>query len=270
MQHLVSACLVCQQVPGKAEHRWSDKFTTTGFYGWYDSVEPEARFYAKNLGENPGEPAEGQLFRTVHAVAINNIITTSNNTVFAFRYGYTQFVDNDIPNQFVRAVRAETGISVGYVRAVAPNYTFFAVETFVDELAHLAKADPVAFRLAMLGGAPRLANVLNIVADRAGWGKPLPANTGIGIACVTAQERKDPTFTASAIQTRVDPQTGQVKVERYLVDADTSNLKAFIIDYDHSPDLYAVETMYLQVNNGQLTLPSTQLKLGVTHWRITR
>ena len=88
------------QATGKVEHRWSDKFTTTGFYGWYDSVEPEARFYAKNLGENPGEPAEGQLFRTVHAVAINNIITTSNNTVFAFRYGYTQFVDNDIPNQF--------------------------------------------------------------------------------------------------------------------------------------------------------------------------
>ncbi|HEV2667368.1 MAG TPA: carboxypeptidase-like regulatory domain-containing protein, partial [Blastocatellia bacterium] len=53
------------QATGKVEHRWSEKFTTTGFYGWYDSVEPEARFYAKNLGENPGEPAEGQLFRTV-------------------------------------------------------------------------------------------------------------------------------------------------------------------------------------------------------------
>jgi hypothetical protein len=88
------------QATGKVEHRWSDKFTTTGFYAWYDSVEPESRFYAKNLGENPGDPAEGQLFRTVHAVAINNIITTNNNTVFAFRYGYTRFVDDDIPNQF--------------------------------------------------------------------------------------------------------------------------------------------------------------------------
>jgi hypothetical protein len=88
------------QATGKLEHRWSERFTTTGFYAWYDSVEPEARFYAKNLGENPGEPAEGQLFRTVHAVAINNILTTTNNTVFSFRYGYTQFVDDDIPNQF--------------------------------------------------------------------------------------------------------------------------------------------------------------------------
>src|SRR5262245_29200398 len=88
------------QATGKVEHRWTDKFTTTGLYAWYDSVEPESRFYAKNLGENPGDPAEGQLFRTVHAVAINNIVTTSSNTVFAFRYGYTQFVDDDIPNQF--------------------------------------------------------------------------------------------------------------------------------------------------------------------------
>ncbi|HEX2491481.1 MAG TPA: TonB-dependent receptor, partial [Blastocatellia bacterium] len=103
------------QATGKVEHRWSDKFTTTGFYGWYDSVEPEARFYAKNLGENPGEPAEGQLFRTVHAVAINNIITTSNNTVFAFRYGYTQFVDNDIPNQFDPAT---LGFSQNFLSAV--------------------------------------------------------------------------------------------------------------------------------------------------------
>lgn len=73
----------------------------------------------------------------------------------------------DIPNQFVRAIRGQTGMAVGYVRAVAPNYTFFAVETFMDEMAHLAKADPVQFRLSMLG-APRLANVLKIVADRSG------------------------------------------------------------------------------------------------------
>ncbi|PYN71478.1 MAG: xanthine dehydrogenase family protein molybdopterin-binding subunit [Candidatus Rokuibacteriota bacterium] len=126
----------------------------------------------------------------------------------------------DIPNQFVRAIRKETGISVGYVRAVAPNYTFFAVETFIDELAQLAKVDAVQFRLGMLKDAPRLANVLKMVADRAGWGKPLPANTGLGIACVTAQEKKDPTWTASAIQARVDPQSGKVTVEKVVCAVD--------------------------------------------------
>src|SRR5258705_5510596 len=122
----------------------------------------------------------------------------------------------DIPNQVVRGVRAETGISVGYVRAVAPNYTFFAVETMVDELANLAKVDPVKYRLDMLGGAPRLANVLRLVADPSGWGTPLPANVGRGIACVSAQEKKTPTWTATAIQARVDPATGNVKGEKII------------------------------------------------------
>ena len=127
----------------------------------------------------------------------------------------------DIPNQVVRGVRAETGISVGYVRAVAPNYTFFAVETMVDELAHLNKVDPVKYRLDMLAGAPRLANVLRIVAERSGIGKTsLPANSGIGIACVSAQEKKTPTWTATAIQVKVDPATGNVKVEKIICAVD--------------------------------------------------
>src|SRR5262245_14573647 len=88
------------QATGNVDHRCSEKFMTTGVYAWYDSVEPESRFYAKNLGDNPADPGEGQLFRTVHAVAINNIFTASPNTVFTFRYGYTQFVDDDIPNNF--------------------------------------------------------------------------------------------------------------------------------------------------------------------------
>jgi isoquinoline 1-oxidoreductase beta subunit len=127
----------------------------------------------------------------------------------------------DIPNQVVHGVRAETGISVGYVRAVAPNYTFFAVETFVDELANINKVDPVKYRLDMLAGSPRLANVLRIVAERSGLGKtPLPANTGIGVACVSAQEKKTPTWTATAIQAKVDPATGNVKVEKIICAVD--------------------------------------------------
>jgi CO/xanthine dehydrogenase Mo-binding subunit len=120
----------------------------------------------------------------------------------------------DIPHQFVRAIRSETGISVGYVRAVAPNYTFFAVETFIDELAHLASVDPVAFRLSMLGGSPRLAYVLKLAAEKSGWGTPLPPNVGRGIACVTAQEKKSPTWTASVVEARVEPQTGYVRVQK--------------------------------------------------------
>jgi CO/xanthine dehydrogenase Mo-binding subunit len=105
-------------------------------------------------------------------------------------------------------------MEVGYVRAVAPNYTFFAVEAFVDELAHAAGVDPLEFRLRMLGNAPRLANVVRLVAEKAGWGRQLPQNVGLGLAGVTAQEKASPTWTASAIQARVDPSSGNVRVEK--------------------------------------------------------
>jgi len=139
---------------------------------------------------------------------------------FVDKKGLDQFALNgadhvyDIPNQIVRAMPVETGISVGYVRAVAPNYTFFAVETFMDELAKLAGKDPVEYRLSMLGSAPRLARVVKLVADKSGWGTALPANSGRGIACVSAQEKKTPTWTASVVQARVDPGTGNVQIEK--------------------------------------------------------
>ncbi len=145
---------------------------------------------------------------------------------FVDKKGLDQFALNgadhvyDIPNQIVRAVPVETGIPVGYVRAVAPNYTFFAVETFIDELAKLAGVDPVQYRLSMLGGAPRLARVVALAADKAGWGTPLPPNTGRGIACVSAQEKKTPTWTASVVQAKVDPASGKVQVEKIVCAVD--------------------------------------------------
>ncbi len=158
-------------------------------------------------------------------VAWDNVLVASHpgkrwGPDFVDKKGLDQFALNgadhvyDIPNQIVRAVPVETGMSVGYVRAVAPNYTFFAVETFMDELAKLAGQDPLEYRLSMLSGAPRLVRVLKLVAERAGWGTPLPANTGRGLACVSAQEKKTPTWTASVVQARVDPATGVVQIEK--------------------------------------------------------
>jgi len=160
----------------------------------------------------------------------NRVVATHPGTRwgpdFVDKQGLDQFALNGadhiyaIPNQSVRAAAVETGISVGYVRAVAPNYTFFAVESFIDELAALNKVDPVQFRLNLLGNAPRLANVLRMVTDRVGWGKSLPPNTGMGVACVTAQEKKSPTWTASAVQASVDPATGAVRVEKIVCAVD--------------------------------------------------
>src|SRR5437667_7294004 len=139
---------------------------------------------------------------------------------FVDKRGLDQFALNGadhvyhIPNQLVRAIPVATGIPVGYVRAVAPNYTFFAVETFVDELARLAGVDPVESRLSMLRSAPRLARVLKLPAAKAAWGTPLPPPVGRGVACVSAQEEKSPTWTASVVEAQVDPATGRVRIRK--------------------------------------------------------
>lgn len=122
-----------------------------------------------------------------------------------------------IPSQLVREIRAEHGIPAGAYRSVGPGYTYFAVETFLDELAHLTKTDPLQRRLAMLGGHPRFTNVINLAAARSGWGTPLPPNVGRGLACTNkalGRPPRPPTWMSAAVQARVDPTTGEVAVEK--------------------------------------------------------
>ena len=99
----------------KMDHRFNDKFTLTGMYAWYDSEEPESRFYGRNLGDNPADPAEGLLLRTVHVLTLNNVFIPSSSTVYGFRYGFTQFVDDDVPNAFDPAT---LGFSPNFTNAI--------------------------------------------------------------------------------------------------------------------------------------------------------
>ena len=88
-------------------------------------------------------------------------------------------VDNpyDIPNFQVEYVRAEPpAVPTGFWRGVGPNNNVFATECFMDELARKAGADPIAFRIRMLDKTPRLKAALQLVAEKSGWGQPLPAH----------------------------------------------------------------------------------------------
>ena len=120
----------------------------------------------------------------------------------------------EIPNRSVRAIHGDFGLPTGFYRAVEVGYTVFAVETFVDELAHLAKVDPLKMRLAMLGKTPRLANVLRLAAARAGWGTPLSPGVGRGIGAMTEPEPPYQTSVAALVQARVDQASGAVTVEK--------------------------------------------------------
>lgn len=129
-----------------------------------------------------------------------------------------------IPNHLARTylnTTAQSATPSGQWRAVAPGWTFWAVESAIDELAHALGKDPVAYRLAMLdgaganaGGAQRLANALRTAVGRSSYGTvALPKGTGMGVACVSAQERSTATWTACVAKVAVDG-SGNVQVKK--------------------------------------------------------
>jgi len=88
-----------------------------------------------------------------------------------------------IPNVQVDLHTTKNEVPVQWWRSVGHSHTAFVVETMVDELAHLAGKDPVAYRLSILPAASRYRGVLQLAADKAGWGKKkLPANHAYGVA----------------------------------------------------------------------------------------
>lgn len=87
-----------------------------------------------------------------------------------------------IPNVAVDCALVEVGVPVGYWRSVGSSGNAFVVESFIDELAHAAGEDPLAFRRRLLTEQPRHLRVLELAAERAGWGQPLPKGQAPGLA----------------------------------------------------------------------------------------
>lgn len=150
-------------------------------------------------------------------------------TVNGADYWYT------VPNHTVRNFEnkvAQSATPSGQLRSVAPGWTFWATESLWDEVAHATNQDPVALRLAMLDGAganaigaQRLANALRIAVGRSGYGvEKLPANEGIGVACVSSQERASPTWTACVAHVAVDPKSGEVTLKKLTVAMDVGTV----------------------------------------------
>ena len=123
----------------------------------------------------------------------------------------------DIPNFRVEFVRHEPpAVPTGFWRGVGPNNNVFAIESFIDELAKKAGKDPLDFRLAMLGKTPRLKAALELAAEKAGWGNPLPPRTGRGIAAQVSFA----SFIATIAEVEVD-HDGGVRVRRITSAVDT-------------------------------------------------
>ena len=123
----------------------------------------------------------------------------------------------DIPNFHVEYVRAEPpAVPTGFWRGVGPNNNVFAIECFIDELARKAGMDPVAFRRGMLGNNPRLKAALDLVAEKAGWGRTLPGRTGRGVSVMPSFG----SFIATVVEAEVD-EYGEVRLRRVTSAVDT-------------------------------------------------
>jgi len=134
-----------------------------------------------------------------------------------------------IPNRSFEYTLLASGVPRGWWRAVHTTHTTFAVESFIDELAERAGKDPLEYRLALIDKYPvdkpaddknypfdpeRLKGVLRLAAAKAGWGKPVPAGHGVGIACVIDHL----SYCAEVVEASVE--RGEVRVHRVVAAAD--------------------------------------------------
>jgi isoquinoline 1-oxidoreductase subunit beta len=121
-----------------------------------------------------------------------------------------------VPATLVDYVRHEPdGMNTGWWRGVGPTHNVFVVESFVDELAVAAKQDPVAFRRTLMQKNPRALAVMNLAAEKAGWGGTLPANTGRGISVQFAFG----TYLSCVLEVEVSPR-GEILLHRAVVAVD--------------------------------------------------
>jgi isoquinoline 1-oxidoreductase beta subunit len=120
--------------------------------------------------------------RAMRAIGFRSVVATLKGVDLDVVEGAAE-PPYELPNVLVDYVRQEPpGIPTAFWRGVGPTHSVFVVESFIDELAAAAQQDPLAYRRALLGKSPRARAVLDLAAERAGWGQPLPVGSGRGIS----------------------------------------------------------------------------------------
>ena len=158
----------------------------------------------------------------------------------------------EIPNILVDLHTTKIGVPVQWWRSVGHSHTAFVVESFMDEIAHATGKDPYEFRRKLLAKHPRHRGVLELAAQKAGWGKPLPAGNGQGIAVHKSFE----SFIAQVAEVSVSP-SRELRVHRVVCSIDCGRVV--------NPD-----TIEAQMESGIVFGLTAALygKISLTHGRI--
>ncbi len=144
--------------------------------------------------------------------------------------GGTEFPSRFVPNCKIDQSTIPLGVPTGPMRAPGSNAIAFVNQSMIDELAHAAGADPLAFRIKLLGDAPmvgtgpsaynagRMKGVLAAVEKISGWANrsKLPKGTGMGVAFHFSHAG----YFAEVVQASVAPATGKIKIEKVWIAAD--------------------------------------------------
>jgi isoquinoline 1-oxidoreductase beta subunit len=182
--------------------------------GWYRPMWHD-RFAA-------GLDAQGNPVAWTHTIVGQSILT---GTAFE-PYGVKDGIDSasvegaadllyGIPNLQVDLHSPKIGVPVQWWRSVGHSHTGFSVEGFFDEVAHAGGKDPYELRRTLLANQPRMLAVLNLVAEKGGWGKPLAPGRGRGIATHFSFD----TYVAQVVEASVE-KDGTVRVHRVVCAVD--------------------------------------------------
>jgi isoquinoline 1-oxidoreductase beta subunit len=203
----VRAVQIAQQVSGPVQVIWTrEEDIQHDVYRpyYYDRISAGLDAQGKPVGWSHRIAGSSIIARYYGPEAMKNgidrdAVETSANQPYDVGAIYVDYVQQEPP----------AGLHTTWWRGVGATRGTFVVESFIDELAATAKQDPLAYRVALLdkhatlryaASMPRAKNVLQIAAERAGWGKPLPAGQGRGIAlCIGFGS-----FVAQVVQVSID------------------------------------------------------------------
>jgi len=121
-----------------------------------------------------------------------------------------------IANQSIAYLRENRGVGLAAWRGIGAGYNKFVIECFIDEIAAAQNKDPVQFRLDLLKDEPRAQAVIEAVADKSGWGKPVADGHALGFSYAKVVE----TYVAAVGEISVDPKTGISRAHKFWVALD--------------------------------------------------
>lgn len=195
-------------------HRMKGSLNDGELTGWHHQiVGPQVLdWYVRNAAPAQYPWAPKFLYDTLGRVGLmaEGIATPKDISAIegAIEYPY------QVQNVSVRHTHTDPGVPITWWRSVGYSHNGFAVETFMDELAHESGEDPLQFRLKMLDAEPRHREVLERAARLAGWGEPAPEGRARGLALF----KSFGTYVAQVVEAGIE--NGEIRVYKVICSVD--------------------------------------------------